>query len=89
MASGGVPPSTTAWSPGGVLSQDELLQCIHKAREEVQSVEHLLMADYRIRPAQIGASLSKFFGVPYEGFNAGRIRSEMLHGLLKRHFVEQ
>jgi type II secretory ATPase GspE/PulE/Tfp pilus assembly ATPase PilB-like protein len=73
----------------GVLSQDELLQCVQKAREEVQSVEHLLMADYRIRPAQIGASLAKFFGVPYEAFNSGRIRSEMLHGLLKRHFVEQ
>ncbi|MDI1338505.1 GspE/PulE family protein [Polaromonas sp.] len=73
----------------GVLSQDELLHCIQKARDEIQSVEHLLMADYRIRPAQIGASLSKFFGVPYEAYNAGRIRSEMLHGLLKRHFVEQ
>ncbi|MDO8374693.1 MAG: ATPase, T2SS/T4P/T4SS family [Polaromonas sp.] len=73
----------------GVLSQDELLHCVQKARDEVQSVEHLLMADYRIRPAQIGASLSKFFGVPYEAYNAGRIRSEMLHGLLKRHFVER
>lgn len=73
----------------GVLSQDELQQCIQKAREEIQSVEHLLMADYRIRPAQIGASLGKFFSVPYEAFNPGRIRSEMLHGLLKRHFVEQ
>jgi len=73
----------------GVLTQDELGQCIQKAREEGQSVEHLLMADYRIRPAQMGASLSKFFGVPYEAFNAGRIRSEMLHGSLKRHFVEQ
>ena len=49
---------------GGVLSQSELIQCIHKAREEVQSVKHFLMADYRIRPAQIGASLSKFFSVP-------------------------
>ncbi|WP_372828322.1 GspE/PulE family protein [Polaromonas sp.] len=73
----------------GVLSQGELSQCVQKAREEIQSVEHLLMADYRIRPAQIGASLAKFFGVPHEAFNAGRIRSEMLHGLLKRHFVEQ
>jgi type II secretory ATPase GspE/PulE/Tfp pilus assembly ATPase PilB-like protein len=73
----------------GVLTQDELGQCIQKAREEGESVEHLLMADYRIRPAQMGASLAKFFGVPYEGFNAGRIRSEMLHGSLKRHFVEQ
>lgn len=73
----------------GVLTQAELEQCIQKARDEGQSVEHLLMADYRIRPAQMGASLSKFFGVPYEAFNAGRIRSEMLHGSLKRHFVEQ
>ncbi|MCY1164711.1 type IV-A pilus assembly ATPase [compost metagenome] len=73
----------------GVLSQDELSKCIRKAREEVRSVEHLLMADYHIRPAQIGPSLSKFFGVPYEAFNAGRIRSEMLHGPLKREFIEQ
>ena len=73
----------------GVLSQDELLACVQKAREEAQSVEHLLMADYRIRPAQIGPSLAKFFGVQYEPFNAGRIRSEMLHGLLKREFIVQ
>ncbi len=73
----------------GVLSQDELLQCVQKAREEGQSVEYLLMADYRIRPAQMGASLAKFFGVPYEPFNPGRIRSEVLHGALKRHFIEQ
>ena len=73
----------------GVLSQDELTKCILKAREEAKSVEHLLMADFHIRPAQIGPSLSKFFGVPYETFNAGRIRSEMLHGPLKREFIAQ
>jgi GAF domain len=72
----------------GVVSAEELFKCIQKARDEARSVEHLLMADYRIRPAQIGPSLSKFFGVPYEAFNAGRIRSEMLHGLLKREFVQ-
>ena len=73
----------------GVLTQDELTTCIQKARDEAQSVEHLLMSDYRIRPAQIGPSLSRFFGVPYEGFNANRIRSEMVHGVLKRDFVVQ
>lgn len=73
----------------GVLSQDELQQCVQQAREEGKSVEHMLMANYRIRPAQIGQSLSKFFGVGYEAFNAGRIRSEMLHGPLKRDFIEQ
>lgn len=71
----------------GVLTADELQQCIQKAREEAKSVEHLLMSDFQIRPAQIGPSLSKFFGVPYEPFNSGRIRSEMLHGPLKREFV--
>ena len=39
--------------------------------------------------AQIGPSLAKFFGVPYEPFNSGRIRSEMLHGALKREFIEE
>ena len=47
------------------------------------------MSQYKVRPNQIGPSLSKFFGVPYEPFNAGRIRSEMLHGPLKREFIEE
>jgi type II secretory ATPase GspE/PulE/Tfp pilus assembly ATPase PilB-like protein len=73
----------------GVLSQDELQQCIQLAREEGKSVEHMLMANYHIRPNQIGQSLAKFFGMGYEPFNAGRIRSEMLHGPLKREFIGQ
>ena len=73
----------------GVLTKDELLKCIQKARDDAQSVEHLLMADYHIRPAQIGPSLARFFGVPYAPFSAGRIRSEMLHGPLKREFIGQ
>ena len=73
----------------GVLTADELARCIFNAREKAETVEHLLMADHSIRPAQIGPSLAKFFGVAYEPFNAGRIRSEMLHGPLKRDFIEQ
>src|SRR4051812_44863702 len=71
----------------GVLSAVELQQCIVKARDQAKSVEQVLMADFRIKPAQIGPSLAKFFGVPYEAFNAGRIRSEQLQGPLKRDFV--
>jgi type II secretory ATPase GspE/PulE/Tfp pilus assembly ATPase PilB-like protein len=71
----------------GVLTQDELQNCIIKAREDAKPVETVLMTDYQIRPAQIGPSLARFFGVPYEGFNAGRIRSEQLQGPLKRDFV--
>jgi type II secretory ATPase GspE/PulE/Tfp pilus assembly ATPase PilB-like protein len=73
----------------GVISGPELDQCVSEARTEGRSVEHVLMANFKIRPVQIGPSLSKFFGVPYEPFNAGRIRSEMLHGPLKREFIEE
>jgi type II secretory ATPase GspE/PulE/Tfp pilus assembly ATPase PilB-like protein len=70
-----------------VLTAVELEHCLKLAREESKSVEQVLVVNYKIKPAQIGASLAKFFGVGYEAFNAGRIRSEMLHGALKREFV--
>ena len=71
----------------GVMTPDELTQAVKKAREDAQPVERVLMADYSIRPAQIGPSLAKFFGAPYEPFNPGRIRVEALQGALKREFV--
>ncbi len=73
----------------GVLTQDELREAVQKARGQSRPVEQVLMADFSIRPAQIGPSLSKFFGVPYEPFNAGRIRVELLQGALKREFVTE
>jgi type II secretory ATPase GspE/PulE/Tfp pilus assembly ATPase PilB-like protein len=72
----------------GLISPDQLAQCLEVARLEVKPVEPLLLDRYKLAPAHIGASLAKFFGVPYEPFNAGRIRSEMLHGALKREFIE-
>jgi type II secretory ATPase GspE/PulE/Tfp pilus assembly ATPase PilB-like protein len=71
----------------GVLTADELSAAVHKAREEAKPLEHVLMSDYQLRPAQIGPSLSRFFGVPYEPFNPGRIRVEALQGPLKREFL--
>ena len=73
----------------GVMTAAELQDCIRNAREQGEPVERTLMENFKIRPAQIGASLSKFFGVPYEPFNAGRIRSEQLQGPLKREFVQE
>ncbi len=71
----------------GVLTADQLINCVAQARSQAKSVEHLLMADFGIRPAQIGPSLAKFFRVDYEAFKSGRIRSEMLHSPLKLDFV--
>jgi type II secretory ATPase GspE/PulE/Tfp pilus assembly ATPase PilB-like protein len=71
----------------GVITADELSAAVQKAREDSKPVEYVLMAEYRIRPAQIGPSLSRFFGVPYEPFNPNRIRIEALQGPLKREFI--
>ena len=73
----------------GVMSAQELEHCLQQARVEGKSVEQVLMARYSVRSSQIGPSLAKFFSVPYEPFSAGRIRSELLHGPLKREFIEQ
>jgi type II secretory ATPase GspE/PulE/Tfp pilus assembly ATPase PilB-like protein len=41
-----------------------------------------------VQLVQIGASIARFFGVSYEPFKEGRIRSEQLLGSLKREFLE-
>lgn len=71
----------------GLLTEQELRSSIEDARTDGNSVEAVLSSHFQLSPAQLGGALAKFFGVPYEPFNAGRIRSEMLHGALKREFI--
>ncbi|MBU3738488.1 MAG: GAF domain-containing protein [Rhodoferax sp.] len=73
----------------GVVSAEQLEQCWNDARRANRPVEQVLMAQHPVRPAQIGASLSRFFGVPYEPMRPHRSRIEALHGKLKRDFVER
>lgn len=71
----------------GVLSANELQQCISAARHQAQSVEQVLMAEFMVRPSQIGPSLARFFNAPYAPFDPARIRVDALHGRIKREFV--
>ena len=71
----------------GLLTEQELRDTVEDARAEGQSSESALMSSFGLSPALLGGALAKFFGVAYEPFNAGRIRSEMLHGALKREFI--
>lgn len=73
----------------GLLTDDELRHCVHQARSQDRPLEQVLLADFPLKPAHMGAALSKFFGVPYAPFDARRLRVEALHGGLKRDFVEQ
>jgi type II secretory ATPase GspE/PulE/Tfp pilus assembly ATPase PilB-like protein len=71
----------------GLLSREELHDCIQTARQLQQPLEQLLMSRLELRPAQIGSALARFFCVPYVGFDSGRVRYEPLHGRVKREFV--
>lgn len=71
----------------GVLTHEDLQRAVQTAREDGRPVEQVLIDDFSLRPAQIGASVSRFFGVPYEAYNPGRLRVDALQGQLKLDFV--
>jgi type II secretory ATPase GspE/PulE/Tfp pilus assembly ATPase PilB-like protein len=73
----------------GILTAEELQQCLQQARTDGLTPEQILLARYQVRPAQIGPSLAKFFEVPYEPMATSRLRVEALHGALKREFIEE
>lgn len=72
----------------GILTSDELSRGMQLSREQGVPIECVLEAEYHAQSAQIGRSLSHFFRVPYVGFDKGRIRTDALHGKLKREFVQ-
>jgi len=73
----------------GLMTESDLEQLTQESRDDSVPLEGLIISRTGLKPGQIGPSLSQFFGVPYEPFNAGRIRSEILHGPLKREFLEE
>ncbi|HSV51368.1 MAG TPA: GspE/PulE family protein, partial [Burkholderiaceae bacterium] len=72
----------------GWITDAALQQCLEQSHKLTTPVERILMAEHKIQASQIGSALSSFHGVPYEPFSTARIRSEMLHGSLKREFLE-
>ena len=72
----------------GTISGLELDACWQAAHHESRHIEDVLLARHALQPAQIGEALSSYFGVPYTAFKPDRVRSEALHGLLKRDFLE-
>ncbi|WP_296510157.1 ATPase, T2SS/T4P/T4SS family [Rhodoferax sp.] len=73
----------------GLMTESDLQQLAQEARDEGQPLETLIISRTGLLPLQIGDGLAQFFGVPYEPRNNGRIRSEALHGPLKREFLEE
>lgn len=56
----------------GVLAHPELELARRTARRKQLDLEDVLIDEFQVTPAQIGAAYAEFFGVPYEPFRAMR-----------------
>ena len=71
------------------LSAPELELALRTARARQIHVEDILLSEYQIKHAQIGAALARYFNVPYEPFRPGRIKPVFLLKNLKAQYVEE
>ncbi|HEY8353646.1 MAG TPA: GspE/PulE family protein [Methylophilaceae bacterium] len=71
----------------GVLSAAELELAQRSARKKGKSLEDVLIDEFQVNPADIGKSLSAFFGVPFEPFRTDRVKPMDLLKNLKQDYV--
>ncbi|MBI3715427.1 MAG: GspE/PulE family protein [Betaproteobacteria bacterium] len=72
-----------------VISDGELELATRTARRKNKNVEDILIDEFQVKPAAIGAALAKFFGVEYEPFKPDRIKPIDLLRNLKKEYAEQ
>jgi len=72
-----------------VVSAHEMERATSAARKKGLDVEEVLITEFQVKPAAIGAALAKFFGVPYEPHKPERIKPLDLMKNLRREYVEQ
>jgi type II secretory ATPase GspE/PulE/Tfp pilus assembly ATPase PilB-like protein len=72
-----------------VISAQELELATRTARRKNLDVEEVLVNEFQVKHAALGAALGKFFKVAYEPFRSDRIKPMDLLKNLKRDFLEQ
>ncbi len=72
-----------------VISVQEMDLATRTARRKSMDIEEVLVGEFQVKQAVLGAALGKFFGVPYESFKADRIKPADLLKNLKRDYLEQ
>jgi type II secretory ATPase GspE/PulE/Tfp pilus assembly ATPase PilB-like protein len=73
---------------GQLLSAAEFERASRSANAAGGDIERVLVDEYHLTLAALGAALARFFGVPYEPFKADRVKPSALLKNLKREFVE-
>jgi len=71
----------------GIISSAELELAQRSARKKGKDLEEILIEEFQVKPADIGKSLSTFFGVPLESFKVDRIKPMDLLRNLKPDYV--
>jgi type II secretory ATPase GspE/PulE/Tfp pilus assembly ATPase PilB-like protein len=72
-----------------LLTPQELEQATRLARERDADIEDVLLADFHLKPAQLGPALSDYAGVPYEPFRPDRMKPvELLRNLKQQYALE-
>ncbi|MCX7168298.1 MAG: ATPase, T2SS/T4P/T4SS family [Rhodocyclales bacterium] len=72
-----------------VISAQELELATRTARRKNLDIEEVLVNEFQVKHAALGAALGKFFNVSYEPFRSDRIKPVDLLKNLKRDFLEQ
>lgn len=73
----------------GVMSASDLGLATRGARTREIALEEILVNEYHVKPAAIGAALSRYFKVPYEPYRADRIKPVDLLRNLKVQYIEE
>ncbi|MBU0688007.1 MAG: Flp pilus assembly complex ATPase component TadA [Gammaproteobacteria bacterium] len=71
-----------------IMSAAEFELATRTARRKGVDVENVLIDEFQIKLDGLGNALSKFFGVPYEPFQADRVKPSELLRNLRREYVE-
>jgi type II secretory ATPase GspE/PulE/Tfp pilus assembly ATPase PilB-like protein len=71
----------------GVLTEGDLQKLQMQSGADDAKLEEALASQHRLRSPQIGQSLSRFYGVPYEAYQSRRAKNDALHGSLRRDAV--
>jgi len=72
-----------------VLAGPELELAVRSARKKDMRVEDVLLDEFSVKLPAIGASLARFYHVPYEPYKGDRVKPIDLLKNLKRQYIEE
>ncbi len=73
----------------GRITAEEFADATREGRASGTSVETLLVEQFGLSYAELGAAAARFFGVPYQPFVANHVKPMDLLRNIKREYVEQ